>query len=83
MADKFHNKLWECEFDNIVSKKEELQDMNTNQLKLEVYDTSKNDEKTTDSEPINIEDVINKAYFDEKVTNTNGHLSFSEKDYNE
>ena len=34
-------KLWESEFDNIVSKRDKLEDMNINQLKLEVRDTYK------------------------------------------
>ena len=39
MADISYNKLWESEFDGIVSKRDELQDLNNNQLKLEVHDT--------------------------------------------
>ena len=39
------NKLWESEFDGIVSKRDKLQDLNINQLKLEVHDTYKKDEK--------------------------------------
>ena len=39
MAYKSYNKLWESEFDGIVSKRDKLQDLNINQLKLEVYDT--------------------------------------------
>ena len=34
-------KLWESEFDNIVSKKDKGQDMNVNQLKFQVHDTYK------------------------------------------
>ena len=34
-------KLWGSELDNIVSKKNKIQDMKINQLKLEVYDTYK------------------------------------------
>ena len=40
-----YNRLWESEFDGIVSKRDKLQDANTNQLKLEVHDTYKKDEK--------------------------------------
>ena len=36
-----YNKLWESEFDKIVSKKDEVQDMNINQLKLQVHDSLK------------------------------------------
>ena len=44
----------------------------------------KKDEKiTTNFEPTNNEDVINKAYLDEKLEKINGHISYIEKDYNE
>ena len=84
MAYISYNKLWESEFDGIVSKRDKLQDANINQLKLEVYDTYKKDEKiTTNFEPIDNNDVINKAYLDEKLLKINGHLSKLEKDFNE
>ena len=84
MAYISYNKLWESEFDGIVSKRDKLQDLNINQLKLEVYDTYKKDEKiTTKFEPSEDSDVINKAYLDEKFLKINGHLSKLEKDYNE
>ena len=41
MAYISYNKLWESEFDGIVSKRDKLQDMNINQLKLEVHNTYK------------------------------------------
>ena len=45
-------KLWENEFDNIVSKRDKLQGLNIIQLKLEVRDTYKKDQKLkTDFEP--------------------------------
>ena len=34
-------KLWESEFDNFVSKRDKLQDINIDQIKLEVHDTYK------------------------------------------
>ena len=34
-------------------------------------------------EPADDEDVINKAYLDEKLFKTEGHKSFIEKEYNE
>ena len=84
MAYIFYNKLWESEFDGIVSKRVKLQDANISQLKLEVYDTYKKDEKiTTNFEPIDNSDVINKGYQDEKLLKIDGHLSKLEKDYNE
>ena len=41
MAYISYNKLWEIEFDGIVSKNDKLQDANVNHLKLEVHDTYK------------------------------------------
>ena len=84
MAYISYNKLWESEFDGIVSKRDKLQDANISQLKLEIYDTYKKDEKiTTNFEPVDNNDVINKGYLDSKLLNTNGHLSKLEKDFNE
>ena len=84
MAYISYNKLWESEFDGIVSKRDKLQDLNINQLKLEVHDTYKKDEKiTTNFEAIDDSDVINKAYLDEKLKKIDGHISYLEKDYNE
>ena len=84
MAYISYNKLWESEFDGIVSKRDKLQDSIINQLKLEVLDTYKKDEKlTTKFEPVDDSDVINKAYLDEKLIKINGHISKLEKDFNE
>ena len=84
MAYISYNKLWESEFDGIVSKRDKLQDLYINQLKLEVHDTYKKDEKlTTNFEPVDNSDVINKSYLDEKLLKIDGHLSKLEKDYNE
>ena len=84
MAYISYNKLWESEFDGIVSKRDKLQDLNINQLKLEVYDTyKKNENITTDFEAVDDKDVINKAYLDSKLLKIDGHLSKLEKDFNE
>ena len=84
MAYVSYNRLWESEFDGIVSKRDKLQDLKINQLKLEVHDTYKKDEKiSTNFEPIDNTDVINKGYLDEKLLKINGQLSKLEKDYNE
>ena len=84
MAYISYNKLWESEFDGIVSKRDKLEDLNINQLKLEVHDTYKKDEKiTTNFEPVDNDDVINKRYLDSKLLKIDGHLSKFEKDYNE
>ena len=84
MAYISYNKLWESEFDGIVSKRDKLQDANINNLKLEVHDTYKKDEKiTTTFEAVNDEDVINKGFLDEKLLKIDGHLSKLEKDFNE
>ena len=78
------NKLWEKEFDGIVSKNDKLQALNINQLKLEVHDTYKKDEKlTTNFEVADDNDVINKTYLDEKLKKIDGHIPYIEKDYNE
>ena len=47
MACNSHDKVRGSEFDYVVSKKDKLQDSNINQLKLEVHDTYKKDEKIT------------------------------------
>ena len=84
MAYISYNRLWESEFDGIVSKRDKLQDSNINELKLEVHDTYKKDEKiTTNFDAVNDEDVINKGFLDEKLLKIDGHLSKLEKDYNE
>ena len=84
MACISYKKLWEREFDGIFSKRDKLQDLNINQLKLEVHDTYKKDEKiTTNFEAIDNEDVINKGYLDSKLLKINSHLSKLEKDFNE
>ena len=52
MAYKTYNKLWESKFDGIVSKRDKLQDLKKNQIKLEIHDTFKEDQKiTTNFEP--------------------------------
>ena len=67
MAYTSYNKLWESEFDGIVSKRDKLQDLNINQSKLQVHDTYEKDEKiTTNFEAVDNEDVINKSYLDSK-----------------
>ena len=84
MAYISYKKLWESEFDYIVSKRDKLQDLNIIQLKLEIYDTYKKDEKiTTNFEAVDDKDVINKAYLDSKLLKIYGHLLKLEKDYNE
>ena len=45
MAYISYNNLWEKEFDGIVSKRDKLQDAKISQIKLEVHDTYKGDEK--------------------------------------
>ena len=69
MAYISYNKLWESEFDKMVFKKDRVRDINNNQLKLGVQDTYKKDGKiTTNFEAIFDEDVINKAYLEEKLS---------------
>ena len=84
MAYISYNKLWESEFDGIVSKRDRLQDSIFSQIKLEVHDTYKKDEKiTTNFEPVDDSDVINKGYLDSKLIKIDGHLSKLEKDFND
>ena len=84
MAYTSYNIPWESEFDGIVSKRDKLQDLNINQLKVEVHDSYKKDEKIpTSFEPTDDSDVINKTYPYEKMLKTNAYLSKLEKDYNE
>ena len=84
MAYISYKKLWESEFDGIVSKRDKLQDLNISQLKLEVHDTYKKDEElTTNFEPVDDSDVINKAYLDENLLKIDGPLSKIEKVFNE
>ena len=84
MASISYNKLWESEFDGVVSKRDKLHDLNINQLKLKVHDTYKKDEKiTTNFEATDNLDVINKGYLDEKLKKIDGHIAYIEKDYNE
>ena len=45
MAHISYDKLWENEFDKIVSRKGKFQDMNIIQSKLELHDTFKKDER--------------------------------------
>ena len=77
-------KLWEIELDNIVSQTDKLQDLNFNQLKLEVHDTYQTNGKiTTDFEPTDDSEVINKSYLEEKSKTKEGNNSEIEKDCNE
>ena len=81
MAYISYKKLWESEFDGIVSKRDILQDLNINQLKLEVNDIYEKDEKiTTNFEAVDNEDVINKGYLDSKLLKIDGHLSKLQRD---
>ena len=84
MAFFSYNKLWESEFDNIVFEKDKVHDINFNQLKLKVIEAYEKDEKiTTDFEPIDDSDVMNKLYPEEKSSEIDTHLSLIKKDYNE
>ena len=80
MAYNSYNELWESEFDGIVSKRDKIQDLKINQLKLEVHDTYKKDERiTTKFEATDDSNVINKDYLDEKLKEIEGHISYLEK----
>ena len=84
MACISYNKLWESEFDGIVSKRDKLQDAKNSQIKLKVNEAYIKDEKiTTNFEAVNNEGVINKVYFDKNLLKINGQLSKLKKDFNE
>ena len=56
------------EFDNIVSKRNKVQDLIINQSKLQVhYSYEKVEKMSTNFEAFNAEDVRNKVYLDEKL----------------
>ena len=60
--------------------RDKLHAVNIIQLKLKVHDTYKKDEKpTTNFEPTDDSDVINKGYLDEKLKKINSHFSYFEK----
>ena len=72
------------EFSNIVSKKDNAQGLNINQLKLQVHDTYRKGQKVTIIfKAVDESDVISKAYLDETLLKINGHISLLEKDYKE
>ena len=84
MAYISYNKLWESDFDNVLMKREKLQDLNIKKLKLKVNDVYEKDEKlTTNFKPIEDSDVINKAFLDGKLSRIEGHISLVEKHYYE
>ena len=75
MAYFSYKNLWESECDSIVSRRDKLQDLNNNPLELEVNETYKKDEKiTTNFEPTDDQDVINKAHLNENLVKINGQL---------
>ena len=84
MADISYNKYGKASLITSFLKIDKLQDLNINQLKLEVHDTYKKDEKMiTNFEPTDNSEVISKFYLDEKLKKIHGHISHLEKDYND
>ena len=77
MAYTRYNRLLESDIDNIVCRKVKVHDRIFDQWKFERHDTYKNDEKqTTNFQGIDKEDVINKAFVEEKLLKIDGHSSF-------
>ena len=67
MAYISYKKLRESEFDNIVFKKDKVQDIQFTQLKLKVHERyEKVEKKTTNIKAFNPEDVMNKVYLEKK-----------------
>ena len=63
MTSTNYNNLWRSDLYNTVSAKDRVQSINLNHLKLKGNDAYEKDEKKTRNlEPHNIEDVENKAY---------------------
>ena len=59
-----------------------VQDFKLNQLKLKLNDTYRKNQKiTTNFEPHNNGDVVNKTYLDTEKSKKEGHFSLKEKDY--
>ena len=83
MAYISYNRLWESEFDGTVFKRDKLQDLYNNQLKLEVHGTFKEDEKITKFEPVDNENLKNKAYLDEKLLKIQGQILSLETNHKE
>ena len=83
MAYIIYNETWESEFDNIVFKRNRVQNTNLNQLKLKLNDTFRKVEKlsrnfeTTDDTGVKI-----KTYLDKKLSKIEGQNSYVVKSYN-
>ena len=76
MAYKSFNKLCRSEFYVIVSAKDRVQDINLYQIHFKVNGTyTKDGMITTNFEPFNGKDVVNKAYLDANLSEANGHIS--------
>ena len=70
-----YDNLWRFEIYDNVSAKVRVQDINLNQLKLNVNDTYKKDEKITTNFETSVDaDVIIKAYLDTKLSKREGHV---------
>ena len=68
MAKIWYDNLWRIEFYNKASAKDKVQDLNLNEVKLKVNNACKKDEKlTTNFEPSDDSDVMNKAYLFKKT----------------
>ena len=75
-----YDELWKIECSKNVYAKDRVQDIKINQLKLEVNDTYRKDEKRpTKFEPSHNENVVNKAYLDTEIFKVKGHISYKEK----
>ena len=59
-----------------------MRDINLTQLQLKENDTCrKNGKITTNFEPLDKKDVVNKAYLDTKLSKVEGQISYVEKEY--
>ena len=79
MAFISNDELWRSVVYNNVSAKDRFQKSTFNQLKLKLNHIYKKTEKLTSNfEPDNYEDVVNKCYLGTEISKVKCHISFSQ-----
>ena len=72
-----YDNLWRSEFYSDVYAKDILQDITFNQLKLKVNNIWEKDEEIATKFEASIpEDVISRSFFDTKLAEVHGHISY-------
>ena len=82
MAYNYYNKLWESEFDNLVSKRYKVQYSNIIQLKYMIV-TKKMKKYQQTLNLLMMKMLQIEVFQTKKISKTDGNLSLLEKDYNE